>query len=177
MLLEYSNDGEVEIEGDLNRLRGFIEDIYSFSRNYKKKAKRSKHSKPEKRKLMNLPKIDKISCFSDEDQNASEAYIDAEEEESFQLGTEKPAETISLSGSKILMPTPIRASTNANGAYGNQSLCFSGSLNVEYILNNVGVLQNAYMLSMSDFFKKSLSFSVCSDSGQAEGKTKEELHL
>ena len=115
MLLEYSNDGEAEVEGDLSRLRGFIEDIYSFSRNYKKKAKRSKHSKPEKRKLMNLPKIDKISCFSDEDQNASEAYIDAEEEESFQLGTEKPAETISLSGSKILMPTPIRASTNANG--------------------------------------------------------------
>ena len=79
-----------------------------------------------------------------------------------------------MSQSKILMPTPIRPSlcmSNAQIQNQNQNqtqnLCLSNSMNVEYFLNNAGILQDAYLLSMSDVLKRSLSFSLCSEFSQA----------
>ncbi len=61
------------------------------------------------------------------------------------------------------MPTPIRHSIFMSNAQNqNQNLYLSNSMNVEYVLNNAGILQDAYLLSMSDFLKRSLSFSLCS---------------
>ena len=49
-------------------------------------------------------------------------------------------------------------------------------MNIEFVLNNAGILQDAYMLSMSDFLKRSLSFSLCSEFSQPDNAIKTEFN-
>lgn len=67
--------------------------------------------------------------------------------------------------------------SNAQNQNQNQNLYLSNSMNVEYVLNNAGILQDAYLLSMSDFLKRSLSFSLCSEFSQPENNAKTEFNI
>lgn len=70
-----------------------------------------------------------------------------------------------------MRPTPLRGSGNLpipiiNPSTEEQNVYMSNSLNVESILKNHGILQDANMLNMSTFLKKSMS--IRSESNQSE---------
>lgn len=78
---------------------------------YKRKPKKCRQNTAQNKKLMKQPKIEKFKCSSDiEEDDPSNDYLDASEEQSFQLVNVQNEEKLSQSNG-IIMPTPIRVPT------------------------------------------------------------------